>query len=153
MLVVHFSVLRVDRRNLLLIAAGYAAFLALVPPQHEYPIIDDWIYAGSVRDMLQTGKFVMPEWSQANLVGLTAWGAAWAKLLGFSFTTLTYSTLAFSLLALLAFYGLARSVGVGPGGALLALGVVGVDPVFVPLRHSFMAGAPFLALLLVSSFL
>src|SRR3954447_25241602 len=84
---------RVDARNLGLILLGWIVLLLVIPPQHEYPIIDDWIYAGSVRQVLQTGVFTMPAMSQANLIGLTMWGALWAGLFGFSFTVLTYSTL------------------------------------------------------------
>src|SRR5690349_1280438 len=89
-----------DVRNLILIALGWTLALVILPPQHEYAIIDDWIYAGSVRNLLDTGTFVMPQQSQANLIGLTYWGAGWSKLFGFSFTTLTYSTLFFSFVAL-----------------------------------------------------
>src|SRR5437763_1813705 len=78
-----------DRRNLLLIALASSTLLVLVPPQHDYPIIDDWIYAGSVRVLLETGRFDMPPMSQANLVGLTVWGAGWVRLFGFSFSTPT----------------------------------------------------------------
>jgi len=44
-----------ELRNLMLIASGWIAVLLILPPQHEYPIIDDWIYAGSVQHMLSTG--------------------------------------------------------------------------------------------------
>ena len=72
----------VDLRNLYLILAGCVALLVLLPPEHEYPIIDDWIYAGSVRHQMDTGAFAMPPESQANLVGLTLWGTLWARLFG-----------------------------------------------------------------------
>ena len=66
---------RADLRNLAIIVAGFFAVLIFIPPQHEYPILDDWIYAGSVRDMLEKGRFIMPDMSQAILVGQTLWGA------------------------------------------------------------------------------
>src|SRR5690349_13678095 len=88
---------RADLRNLVIIAGGFLLLVLLLPPQHEYAVIDDYLYAGSVRDMLNTGRFVMPDMSQANLVGQTLWGALWAGLFGFSFTTLTYSTLTMAL--------------------------------------------------------
>src|SRR5438874_12261393 len=94
-----------DLRNVYLITLGWTALQWLLPPEHEYPIIDDWIYSGSVRAQLDTGVFLMPSQSQANLVGLTLWGTAWARVLGLSYTTLTYSTLALALAGLLAFYG------------------------------------------------
>src|SRR3712207_5558553 len=108
-----------DALNLLLIVGGFALLMLLVPPDHEYPVIDDWNHAASVRTMLDTGRFEMPPTMQANLAGLTVWGTLWSKLFGFGFTTLTYSTIALALAGLVAFYGIARSVDVPPWGALL----------------------------------
>src|SRR4051794_15097927 len=68
----------VDLRNLAVIVAGFVAVLLLMPPGHEFPVIDDWIYAGSVQHQLATGAFEMPSHSQANLAGLTLWGTLWA---------------------------------------------------------------------------
>src|SRR4051794_15608130 len=101
--------LTVDQRNGLLILGGVIALLLILPPQHEYPIIDDWIYAGATRTLVATGVFQMPSMSQANLVGQSLWGVPWVKLFGFSFTVLTYSTLVLAVAGLLAFYGIARA--------------------------------------------
>ncbi len=139
-----------DVRNLLLLAVGWAAFLLIISPQHEYPIIDDWAYSGAVRQMFDTGTFHMPDWSDANLIGLVLWGTLWTRLLGFSFTVLTGSTLFLAALALFAFYALARTVGVTPGGALLGAALLGFNPIFVHLSYSFMTDVPFLALLLLA---
>ncbi|HUS14083.1 MAG TPA: glycosyltransferase family 39 protein, partial [Chloroflexia bacterium] len=125
--------------------------LLVIPPQHEFPTTDDWVYAGSVRDMLRTGTFIMPD-SQANLVGLTLWGALWSLLFGFSITTLTYSVLALALLSLLAFYGLARAAGVAAPGALLGTALLGLNPLFLHLSYSFMTDVPFLALVLLACY-
>jgi len=141
---------RADLRNLVIIAGGFLLLVLLLPPQHEYAVIDDYLYAGSVRDMLNTGRFVMPDMSQANLVGQTLWGALWAGLFGFSFTTLTYSTLTMALACLLAFYGTARAVGVSRRGALLGTALLGFNPIFLHLSYSFMTDVPFLALTLMS---
>jgi hypothetical protein len=139
-----------DVRNLLLLAVGWAAFVLIISPQHEYPIIDDWAYAGSVRQMLDAGTFRMPDWSDANLIGLTYWGTLWTRLFGFSFTVLTGSTLVLAAIALFAFYALARTMDVSPGGALLGAALLGFNPLFVHLSYSFMTDVPFLALLLLA---
>src|SRR4051794_14269705 len=142
----------VDRRNVLLIIAGFVGVLLLIPPGHEYPIIDDWIYAGSVQNQLTTGAFSMPPQSQANLAGLTLWGTLWARVFGLSYTTLTAATLALGLVGLLAFYGLARRVDVPPAGALLGTALLGFNPLFLHLSYSFMTDVPFLALVLVACY-
>lgn len=139
---------RADLRNLGLIVAGWGLLLVGVSPAHDYPVIDDWIYAGSVQHQLATGAFEMHPVSQANLVGLTLWGTAWARVLGFSYTTLTWSTLALALGGLLAFYGLLREVAVPPGGALLGTALLAGNPLFLHLSYSFMTDVPFLALVL-----
>src|SRR5205814_6100407 len=66
-----------DFTCLCIIVAGGLGLLLLIPPQHEYPIIDDWIYARSVQHQMATGAFQMPGQSQASLVGLTLWGTIW----------------------------------------------------------------------------
>ncbi len=141
-----------DLFNIIAIILGWGLLLLLVPPQHEYPIIDDWIYAGSVRNLLETGTFTLPTHSQTSLIGLTYWGAAWSKLFGFSFTTLTYSTLVMALAALLAFYGITRAVNVPPWGALLGTALLAFNPIFLHLSYSFMTDVPFLTLVLVSCY-
>ncbi|HKP53413.1 MAG TPA: glycosyltransferase family 39 protein [Chloroflexia bacterium] len=143
---------RKDVRNLAIIVAGWFLLLVLLPPGHEYPIIDDPVYAESVRTMLNTGRYIRPEWTQANLVGLTVWGAGWAKLFGFSFSTLTASTLALTLPGLLAFYGIARFVKVTAAGALLGTALLAFNPIFLHLSYSFMTDVPLVSLMLISCF-
>ena len=142
--------LTVDQRNLVWIVIGWLALLLILPPQHEYPIIDDWIYAGSAREVATTGVFRMPAMSQANLVGLSLWGAAWIKLFGFSFTLLTVTTLGLALAGLIAFYGIARALGIGSDGALLSVALLGLNPLWVHLSASFMTDVPFMAALLLA---
>jgi 4-amino-4-deoxy-L-arabinose transferase-like glycosyltransferase len=147
------SLRRADLRNLAIVVAGVAGLVLLVSPQHEFPIIDDYLYVGSVKDMLATSKFVMPDFSQANLVGLTVAGTLWTKLFGFSFTSLTYLTLVFATVGLLAFYGIAREGNVPPGSALLGTALLGLNPIFVHLSYSFMTDVPFISMVLVSCYL
>ncbi|MDQ6693451.1 MAG: glycosyltransferase family 39 protein [Chloroflexota bacterium] len=143
---------RADLRNLLLIAAGWMLLLVLLPPAHDYPVIDDWIYSASVQQQLNTGVFTMPGQSQASLVGLTLWGTGWARLFGFSTTVLTYSTLFLALAGLLTFYALARTLKTPPAGALLGTALLGLNPIFLHLSYSFMTDVPFLALVLIACY-
>src|SRR5690349_19507023 len=96
-----------DLRNLWIIAFGMFAVLLVLPLAHEYPVIDDWIYARSVQYQASAGQFAMPERSQANLLGLTLWGTLWTRLFGFRFTALTASTLVLAFVCVVAFYLLA----------------------------------------------
>jgi 4-amino-4-deoxy-L-arabinose transferase-like glycosyltransferase len=141
-----------DLRNIALLVVGWTLLLILLPPAHDYPVIDDWIYSGSVQNQLATGVFTMPGQSQASLVGLTLWGTAWARLFGLSNTVLTYSTLTLAFAGLLAFYGLARSLKTPPSGALLGTALLSINPIFLHLSYSFMTDVPFLALVLISCY-
>jgi 4-amino-4-deoxy-L-arabinose transferase-like glycosyltransferase len=141
---------RVDLRNLWLIAAGWVALILLIPPVHDYPVIDDWIFYRSVQHQLATGEFQMPPASQPNLVGLTLWGTLWARFFGLSFTTLTASTLFMALVASCAFYALARTIGIGPGASILGTALLSLNPIFFHLSYSFMTDIPFVALILMS---
>lgn len=141
-----------DRRNLGLIVLGSMLMLLIIPPAHDYPIIDDWVYARSVHHQLATGIFQMPPESEVTLVGLTLWGTLWARLLGFSYTTLTLSTLVLALAGLLTFYATARAVDVPTGGALLGTVLLAVQPLFLHLSFSFMTDVPCLTLLLAACY-
>jgi hypothetical protein len=139
-----------DWRNAGLILAGWAAILALIPWAHEYPIIDEWVYADAARHQLATGQFITPVMSETNLLGLIGWAALWTHIFGFSFTVLTASTLLLAAVGLLAFYAVARRVGVGPGGALLGTALLAINPLWLHLSYSFMSDVQFLAVLLVA---
>ena len=141
-----------DLRNLAILVAGFCAVLLLLPPAHEWAVLDDWIYANAVQHQLATGAFAMPDRSQANLVGLVLWATAWARVLGFSYTTLTLSVLALTLPGLLAGYGLLRRLNVAPAGALFGIALLGLNPLFLHLAYSFMTDIPFVALLLISAY-
>ncbi len=139
--------------DLAIVVGIWGLLLLLVPPAHEFPVIDDWNHANAVRNMLQAGRFDMPATVQANLFGLVVWGASWSRIFGFSFTTLTYSTLALELGGLMAFYGLARLIVVPRWGALFGTALLAYNPIWVQLSYSFMTDVPFVSLMLISCFL
>ena len=56
--------------------------------------MDDWTYAWSVERLLHHGRIEVLDWSAVYPVGPAIWGAAWSAVLGFSFATLRFSTLA-----------------------------------------------------------
>lgn len=143
---------KADLLNIGIILAGCVLLLLLLPTKGDYPVIDDPFYAGAVQTMLRVGHFVRPDSEQPNLVGLVLWGAAWCKLFGFSFITLTNSVLVLALAGVLAFYGVARLVRVPPGGALLGATLLASNPIYLHLSFSFMTDVPLLALMLIACF-
>src|SRR6185436_9005746 len=65
-----------DVRNLALVLACFALVLALVPPAHSYPVIDDWVYARGVNNLVQWQY--KPLDSLAYAFTHVAWGALFA---------------------------------------------------------------------------
>ena len=112
----------------------------------EFPINDDWAYAHTVQVLIETGHFERPAWTWAPSLTNVGIGALFAWLLGFSHAVLRLCSLTLGWLAVLASFGLARTVGCAVGGALLAAATLAVNPLFVNLAHSFMTDVGFTAL-------
>ncbi|PZR97847.1 MAG: hypothetical protein DLM69_09285, partial [Candidatus Chloroheliales bacterium] len=129
----------------------YLLMVAIVPPQHEYPINDDWIYAQSARNLLH-GVFVIPGWSQASQLTHALWGAGFAALFGFSFTALTWSTIVLAAIGSLTFYALLRRLDVGAGAALLGALLLACNPILSHLNYSFMTETSFLTYTLLACY-
>ncbi len=144
------SKLKTQNSKLAIIAA-YALMTLLVPPTHEYPINDDWVYAQSVRGVLQ-GVWEIPGWSQASQISHVAWGAGFSAMFGFSFTTLTWANLALALLGSLTFYAILRRLDVPPPAALLGTLLFALDPILIHLDYSFMTDTSFLSVTLIACY-
>jgi hypothetical protein len=140
---------RADLRGLALLVVGFASVLLLVPPVRSYPIVDDWIYASSVADMLSF-DYKPHDWSQAAALGHIAWGALLSALFGQSFTVLSIANLLMSAACLLLFYLLARQLGIDPVPALFGSALLGLNPLYFFLSYSFMTDVAFLAYLLAA---
>ena len=100
-----------DWRNLAFITLAYIVLLLVVPPQRDYAVLDDWIYAQAVRHLQVFGWYVLPDWSVTSLVAQAWWGSLFARLFGYSLTTLTWSTLVLSWIGTTCFYKLLRVLG------------------------------------------
>lgn len=142
-----------DRRNLLLISLGWLAIIVLISPARDYSVIDDWVYADQVQQMLAGHGYVVHQWSQANPPVLIVLGAAACYLFGYSFTTMGLVCWLAGGIGGLCFYLLLREVELAPRTALLTTALLMLNPLYVHLAYSFMTDLPFLALMLGSSLL
>ena len=79
------------------------------------------------------------------------WGRVFADLFGYSYTTLTWSTLVLSWAGILCFYGLLRRLSLPPGAALFGALVLLFNPIYLHLSYSFMSDVPFLTLVLAAT--
>lgn len=124
--------------------------LAAANPTGNFPLIDDWAFARSVHNWIETGRPRLSGFVAMTLVGQVAWGAAFAWLLGFSFEALRLSTVLLSLVGLAAMH---RLVAAQTGRADLALGAAAlllVNPIYFHLSATFMTDVPFVALALLA---
>jgi len=122
-------------------------------PVGEFPLNDDWSYAGSVHGLVERGEFVLTGWTSMPLVAQAAWGALFCLPFGFSFLALRVSTLVLGLVGILATYGLAREAGASRNRACLLALLLAANPLYFVLANTFMTDVPFLATAVSSLFL
>jgi len=57
--------------------------VALIQPQGNSPLNDDWTFGGSVKLLLDNGSIRLPDWGAPNLVAQLLWGALFCLRLDF----------------------------------------------------------------------
>jgi hypothetical protein len=134
-----------------LLLLAYLFPLLLVPPAGDFPLLDAWVYALSVRHLADEGRLVIHDWTATTLVAQVAWGALFAKLFGFSFTVLRCSTLALSFAGSLALYALCRALDLSRPRALAGALVYWFNPLTFGLSYTFMSDVPAASLLLLTT--
>ena len=127
--------------------------ILLVNPVGDFPLNDDWVYAFSVKSLLENSYFQIHSSSSANVGPQIYWGALFCIPQGFSFTALRLSSLTLGLFGGWATYGLLADVWRNRALALVGGLVLLVNPVYFGLANSFMTDIPFLALLITAMFL
>jgi hypothetical protein len=135
-----------DWRTLALLLAGWFALPLLIGTSADIPLNDDWAYAHTVRTLLETGEFRRPSWTWVPSLTHTAWGAAFAWVLGFGFPALRWSSLVAGALGIAGVFTLGRRIGLATGAAAALAAAYGFNPVHVHLGFTFMTEGPFLAL-------
>lgn len=129
----------------LIIAVVWVAAAILLNPFANSPFIDDWVYAWSVENLLDTGHLAFLDYcGSANPLQIL-WGALFCLPGGFSFSALRLSTCVSALICLIFLYLLMRQLGTTRQRGLLATAVVGFNPIFFILAYSFMTDVPLLA--------
>jgi 4-amino-4-deoxy-L-arabinose transferase-like glycosyltransferase len=139
-----------DLRIALLCAALTALAFLAVNPFVEMPFDDDWSYAWTVKQFLATGHILYHGWSTAAIITHVLWGALFAKIFGFSFTVLRFSTLPLAVASVALSYLLARQAGLSAKSSLFVAMTLALSPVFLPLATSFMTDVPGLFFILFS---
>jgi 4-amino-4-deoxy-L-arabinose transferase-like glycosyltransferase len=141
---------RADVINVAALVVLWIAMMAVVGPVADFPLNDDWIYAGSARSILENGHFWIPGPAIPNLFAQAWWGALFCLPFGFSFTALRFSTAVLGLTGVLTLYAISRRIGGAPRLALLGAAVLAVNPVYFNLSNTFMTDVPFLCVTLLA---
>jgi hypothetical protein len=130
-----------DWLNVLLCAALVAGAILATNPFVEVAFNDDWMYAYTVRQLLRTGKI---QYAAESTIFLTQayWGALWARMFGFSFVSLRFSTMPFAVGCVILCYVLAREARLKRSFAFLTAILFGLSAVVLPLSASFMSDIP-----------
>jgi Dolichyl-phosphate-mannose-protein mannosyltransferase len=128
----------------------FCASVVAVNPVRECPQIDDWAYAKTSWRLLETGEYRLHEWLAANFPFQAIWGAMFCLVFGKSFAALRLSTVALSLVGLVAFRSLAVEHGLCRSAANLLTLCVASSSMFFHLSLTFMTEVPFFSLMTVA---
>jgi general stress protein CsbA len=141
---------RIDLRNAILCAAAVIVAFLIVNPFVEMSFDDDFSYAWTVHQLLETGRITFNGWAAPVLITHALWGALFSKIFGYSFTVLRFSTLPMAAGSAFITYYLARNAGLTARAAVLATLTLCLGPCFLPLADSFMTDIPALFYMLAS---
>jgi hypothetical protein len=133
---------RNDVRNALVCGVVVAAAFMLVNPFVQMPFDDDWSYSFSVRKLIRTGHLVYNGWAAPLIITHVLWGTIFAKIFGYSFVALRFSTLPLAVGCGILVYLLGRSAELSPGRSFFLFFLLCLSPLFLPLALSFMTDVP-----------
>ncbi len=134
----------------LLIVGIWVLVALLINPRGEFPLNDDWSYAGAAKALIEEGALKLSGFTEPNLIAQIIWGALFCLPFGFSFTALRISTLTLGVIGVLALYGLLRETDADPGTALFGALLLAFNPLYLVLSYTFMTDVPFVAVSVLS---
>jgi hypothetical protein len=126
-----------------LIAAIWAAAIAIIQPRGNSPIQDDWDFALATWRFAETGQFHFTQFTVVSLRAMVLWGAAWTRLFGQSFNVLRASTLLLSLATLLIVNRTLARIGVPLFPRVVATLALLFHPIFLWASCTYMTDVPF----------
>lgn len=136
---------------------GTIALLMLVPallwiacwPFVDSAVNDDFSYAFTVKQLLDTGELKYNGWSSPIVGSQAIWGALFAKVFGFSHDVLRFSILPISMACSVLAYALHRRIGITRPLSLFATLLLVTSPLFTSWSVSFMTDIPGLLMTLL----
>lgn len=132
--------------DLAIITVIWCVSIGIVDPIGDFPLENDWSFGRSVARLLETGDYRPLGWGAMTLVTNVLWGAIFCLPTGFSFTTLRFSSLIASLLALFGLFAIARHMNQPRWVAMLVTMTLAFNPLFHQVSYTFQTDALFVAL-------
>jgi len=114
-------------------------------PAWNHPFNDDWSYGFIAKTFLETGKIEFINWGEPILVSHLAWGALFARLFGFSFTSLQLSVLVLSAAGGIFFYLILKLLNIPRFLSLAGAALLVVNPVYFTNSFSYMTDSVFVS--------
>lgn len=129
----------------LLLIVSALVITAMLPLTNQI-FSDDVAFSQSVRHFLQTGDLKVSEYTAASSISHILWGSIFAKVLGFSFSSLNLSVIALLPVLLIGIYKILRSLEVSETRSLIFTLFFLAIPWIPFLSFTFMSDIPFLTL-------
>jgi hypothetical protein len=134
-----------------LIAFVLVVSILIVNPFREMLSQDDsWAYARMVEHTIATGRYQPDAFTAANMPVQIYLAACLARIFGYSFTLLRFTTLGFLLIALISFYLLLCEFGYTQRVAAVVTVALLASPLVLILGFTFMSDIQFLGWLLLA---
>lgn len=112
-------------------------FLTILPLR-EQAFRDDFAYVWSVKNLTETGRLKISEWSSAADITQTYWGTGWSRVFGFSFRTLHAANFFMLAVGILAYFGLLKEVGLTNRRAVIFVLLLLANPWILNFTMSYM---------------
>ncbi len=132
----------------MLIALGFSIWF--INPIREMPLEDDWFYSLMVKNLLETGRYLMHPYAAANSPFHVLWGGFFSLVGGYSFSTLRMSVLVLSLIGMIVFYLLAKENDIDKETSILLTLAYISSPLVLRFSFNFMTDVPMLVCLMAA---
>lgn len=129
-----------------LVALFFGQFF-LISPFGEFPLNDDWVHAEMVQHWATTGEFRLNPYTGPLLYSQLIYGTALAKIFGFSFTLLRFSTLFLTGGLVVSLFLFLKKYCKNEPLAFFSTLLIWLNPIFYGLTFTFMTDVPALALM------
>ena len=135
-----------NRKSLAIVLSITAIILFLMLPIRDQVYRDDFAYAQSVKQFVDTGQIRVTEWAAPTLILQILWGVLFSKILGYSLGALHVAVIVLLPVILIFIYKILRIVYIKLFDALILTIFFLSIPFILQFTYTFQTDIPFLAL-------